>query len=432
MISVLSKPADEIGVADLQELIDTQVPEGEQIEFKERLPTDDGSPDRWVTRGDRIGRTAKHKILEEAVAFANASAGALILGIAESETKPSVAAEVCPIPQCVELAERLKLVFRDGVEPQVPNLEISAVPTDGDSGVVIIRVGKSRMAPHRVKPTRECTIRRFDRCDKMTMHEILDLTLILTQGKDRLKQRLADRQQRFPKEFDRLTGHTNSFGIRATAVPIVEGTIDFERVYGRHDVDAPRCKAIYVSNTGSHIALNDPFEFCPWKPRQRAVRSEFSNLSGGKLEFHSYQEIHCDGLIEFSLLTCPGGYGYAFYPSWLMIMFVTLATWADKVRNAASSPTIEYTLDIEICVNGEVVPVRCYEDDFTTRMRSFGRLGPDPIRLGYTLNESSEIARLAAVFEREFWNSIGEDYGFRNDRFILMPPEHQVRWGEED
>lgn len=72
MISVLSKPADQIGVADIQELIDSEVPEGDQIEFKEALSTKDGSPDRWVTGADKIGDRARNEILEEAVAFANA------------------------------------------------------------------------------------------------------------------------------------------------------------------------------------------------------------------------------------------------------------------------------------------------------------------------------------------------------------------------
>ena len=430
MISILSKPADQICVADLQELIDSQVPEGEQIEFKEALSTKGGSPDRWVTGAGKIGERARNEILEEAVAFGNAYGGSLVLGVAESKNMPPVAAEICPIPRCADLAERLKLALRDCVDPQIPSVEIFAVRTDGDEGVVIIRVGKSPMAPHRVEPTRACTIRRLDRCEKMTMREIQDLTLILSQGKDRLRQRLADRQQRFAREFDRLTGHTSSFGIRATAVPAVEGVIDFESVYGRPDVDAPRCKAIYVSNTGSEIPLNAPFEFCPWKPSQRAARSEFSNLSGGQLEFHSYQEIHCDGLIEFSLLTCPGTYGYAFHPSWLMIIFVTLATWADRVRNAASSPTLEYALDIEISNCGEVVPVRWYQEGLLTRTRKYGELGPDPIRIECKLTGLDDIARMAADFERDFWNSIGKDYGFRNDRFVLSPIEHQVRWGQ--
>ena len=73
MIAVLSKPADQIGVSDLNELIDSEVPESDQIEFKETLSTKDGSPDRWITHRDRIGEKARNQILEETVAFANAA-----------------------------------------------------------------------------------------------------------------------------------------------------------------------------------------------------------------------------------------------------------------------------------------------------------------------------------------------------------------------
>ena len=74
----------------------------------------------------------------------------MLLGIRESEAKPPVAVEIVPIQRCADLAERLKLVFRDRVEPQLPRIDIFAVPTEVESGVVIIRVGRSRLAPHRV------------------------------------------------------------------------------------------------------------------------------------------------------------------------------------------------------------------------------------------------------------------------------------------
>ena len=125
MIEVLSKPADQIGIDDIKALIASEVPEGEQIEFKESLPAKKQTLDPWITGKDEIGDPAKNKILEEVVAFANAHGGALLLGIKESDTKPPVAAKISPIPRCQDLAERLKLVFRDCVEPQLPDLRCS-------------------------------------------------------------------------------------------------------------------------------------------------------------------------------------------------------------------------------------------------------------------------------------------------------------------
>ena len=179
MIELLSMPAGQIDSSHIKSFVDSKVPEGEQVEFKQSLPAKDGKFDPWMSGEDKIGDRAKKEILEEVAAFANAHGGALFLGIKESDGKPAVAGEISPVPRCEELAERLKLVFRDCVEPQLPRLEIFAVPVKDGEGIVIIRVGRSRLAPHRVTKTLVCPIRRSDRCEKMTMREIQDMTLNL-------------------------------------------------------------------------------------------------------------------------------------------------------------------------------------------------------------------------------------------------------------
>ena len=67
MIDVISKPADQIGLSDIEALITSQVPEGEQIEFKESLPEKDKASDPWMEGKDRIGDRARNKVLEGAV-----------------------------------------------------------------------------------------------------------------------------------------------------------------------------------------------------------------------------------------------------------------------------------------------------------------------------------------------------------------------------
>ena len=177
MIELLSKPVDEIGTADIQALIDLEVPEGEQIDFKKEPPGERGKPDPWMNGGKMVNY-AKDRILKEVVAFANAYGGVLVIGIDESDTKPAVAARIAPVPRCVELAESLKLVFRDRVEPQLARVEIVGIETKSDgSGVVVIRVGKSRLAPHRITRTLICPVRRGDRSEEMRMREIQDMTL---------------------------------------------------------------------------------------------------------------------------------------------------------------------------------------------------------------------------------------------------------------
>ena len=348
MIAVLSKPADQVGVSDLEELINSEVPESDQIEFKENLSTRGESRDRWITDGDRIGKKAKDSVLEEAVAFANAYGGALLIGIRESESSPPVAAEIKPIPRCADLAERLKLVFRDCVEPQIPSVEIFAVPTAGDCGVVVIRTGRSRMAPHRVTTTLVCPIRRSDRCEKMTMREIQDLTLNMSRGLERLERKLSIRSERFEQEIQKFGAFpTQQFGIRATGLPVGE-EIRFDSVYGEDSLYEPWHQVVHINEDETEIQLNFPEPPSDWQPFLRAARTQRrSDDSYYKTRKYTYREIDCDGLVELGLFWCQAPSNPLQLPSsWPISMFANLAVWANKVRHEAASPTWEYALGL--------------------------------------------------------------------------------------
>ena len=210
MIDILTKPADQLGINDLQALIDSSVQEDERIDFKRDLSAETGQDPWYDCR--KLGKKAKTAILEGSVAFANAFGGALILGIDEKNSKngPGVANKISPIPRCADLANSLELIFRDCVEPHIPGLEIIPIRTQGDSGAVVIRVSRSRLAPHRVIPSLVCPIRRSDRCEKMTMREIKDLVLNLARGTEKLDTLLTERSDRFkgeiPETLDSFTG----------------------------------------------------------------------------------------------------------------------------------------------------------------------------------------------------------------------------------
>ena len=125
MIDILTKPADQLDINDLQALIDSRVQEDERIEFKRDLSVKKGQKDSWYDN-QKLGDKARDVILEKSVAFANAFGGALILGIEENESRngPGVANEISPIPHCADLASRLESVFGNCVEPHIPGLEI--------------------------------------------------------------------------------------------------------------------------------------------------------------------------------------------------------------------------------------------------------------------------------------------------------------------
>lgn len=421
MTSVLSKPSDQIDVADIQELIDSQVPEGQQIEFKADSRRDGDSSEPWISGGRPIRERARNRILEEVVAFANAYGGAVVLGIAESESKPPVAARICPIHRCADLVEQLKHKFRDCVDPQIPSLEIVAVRTDGDDGVVVIRVGRSRMAPHRVEPTRHCTTRRSDRCERMSMREIQDLTLNLSRGSERIERRFAERAKSFSQEFQRLEDARTGFGFRVTGMPVVEH-IKFDHIYGFEAVYRPPLRISFFGMPGPAPARSPS---PTWRPNLRAARSEYSTIFDGKTcTEYEYEEVHYDGLVECAMVSSGSGFETAIPVRY----FAIAAFWSDIVRRVAGAPSLEYILEFEMCIKGKYLPVQLgyrYRNTnnlvwFNRHDMEVGKLRQSPVKFPrYSLAESSDLARLVAIFERDFWNSIGVDFGLNEDAFLI-------------
>ena len=336
--------------------------------------------------------------------------GALVLGIVESGTRPPVAAQIAPIPRCLELAERLKQVFGQCLEPLIPSLEIFAVRSHGDDGVVVIRVGKSRMAPHRVEPTRHCTIRRADRCEKMTMREIQDLTLNTQRGLDRLEHRLSQRSKGYLQEFRRLSTPDEAFGVRATAVP-VDDDIMFDRVFGRSDLYRPPFQISWQGKI-SMITAKHPNS---WRPILRGARSDSGlheewTVLADDWPRYDYEEVHSDGLVEVVDMSCSD----TLNTGRVVAAFASVLIWADTMRNVASKPTSEYAVDVEIFANGRDLSLaggashRSFYGIF--QGEKFGRLPKGPTRFPrYSLPGSDEIPMLAALFEQDLWDAVGKD-----------------------
>ena len=413
MIEVLSKPADQISISDIESLIDSQVPESEQIEFKESLPAKKGNTDQRI-EGNNIGDRAKNEILKEVVAFANAYGGVCLLGIKESSTKPSVAAEISPIPRCAEVAESLKMVFRDRVEPQLPQIEIIPIKTDGENGVIICRVGQSRLAPHRVTRTLVCPIRRSDRCEKMSMREIQDLTLNISRGLERLERRLSERSERFQQEFERINEPEKSFGIRATAMP-VGNEIRFDRVFRHHQIIenlSEQWRPALQKKDGTRIYDEaQDTEPIHWRPILRGVRTErFSeDTYPHKLFEQIYREIHCDGLVELGHLSTYHQEReiLSLSPAYPLVLFANLIAQAHRVRNQAGVPMAEYAVEVEIHVRG--VPAIVPRKNFPIPL---GKLDPGTVAFPhYSLGDSDEGNDLLNLFYRDFLNSFGKDIG---------------------
>lgn len=415
-MDLLTKPLEEITYSDLQSVVNDRIAEGDQVEFKSDLPTKSGK-DKWMDGQKDIGTHAKNAILEEVVAFANAHGGVLLVGIEESPNNTGIANAINPVPKCSELASRFKLVFRDGVEPALPLLEIRSIEDSSGNGVLLIRVGKSREAPHRVKSTRECTVRRMDRCEKMSMREIQDLTLNTTRGLDRLRNKLEERKNRFRDEFNRFDTPENVFGVRVTGLPTDEQTL-IARIYSRGNID-PNYSLPHMNigregkaDQNMNYLLNDLSGL--YRPVLRGARKESTWFPS--FERFSFAEVYTDGLVEIGFLSTTDVFArFRLEPDWIVGLFGHVLAWIRKIRQNSMSLGLEYALeasfvvhnlDVKFGSNGSFMPV---EEVHL----------PEIVFPLYSFDTREEIKSLLVLFQRDLLNLVGWDTPEEQEDFYI-------------
>jgi Putative DNA-binding domain len=134
-MALMHIPLDRIDQSQLQALVSGKAEEALTIEYKRE--TYGGSD------------TDRGEFLADVSSFANARGGDLIIGI---DAPKGVPKELTPIIGNAD-GERLRLdqMARSGLEPRIPNLQIRSIPIDDGRGwVLIVRVPRSYVAPHRV------------------------------------------------------------------------------------------------------------------------------------------------------------------------------------------------------------------------------------------------------------------------------------------
>lgn len=133
---------DQIDHAALQSLIDQQRSEDHTIEYKERLPGNaDSEKVPWL--------------LKPVCSFANSEGGDLVIGMRTDQGRPAELVGVDIDADSIDGAMlRLDQALRSSIEPIVGSVRIRAVATSSGRLIVVVRVAKSWVAPHRVKNNR--------------------------------------------------------------------------------------------------------------------------------------------------------------------------------------------------------------------------------------------------------------------------------------
>ncbi len=206
MEDFFSKPLDHLEANDIKNLIDT--PEGQLFEIKSELPAEEGKNDPWYQipapgkSRKSPGDYAKQNIFKEVVAFANSEGGWLVLGLTETSDHPKRVKGIKTLPDCHELADRLKRAAYEWVDPPLPSLQCLGIEigkTTGE-GVIVFRVPRSIDAPHRLnksKRTQEAYKRVGDESKTMEMREIQGITLDMARGQERVDREFNNARDRY-------------------------------------------------------------------------------------------------------------------------------------------------------------------------------------------------------------------------------------------
>ena len=132
---MFEQPLDTIDEAALIRLIENQVSEDRDLDFKRDLP---GGKDEDT-----------REFLADVTAFANAQGGHILFGMGEAN---GVAADLPGVavddPDAAIL--RLEGKLQTGVEPRVIGVRAHWVPLGNSRGALILRIPGSLSAPHRV------------------------------------------------------------------------------------------------------------------------------------------------------------------------------------------------------------------------------------------------------------------------------------------
>ena len=136
---LLPAALEQITLADLQLLVDNEVQEGKSIEFKRELYRLDSATDKVKQH---------EELLKDVSSFANAEGGDLLIGVdAENGIAKSVCGFNCPNPDGLKL--QINELVQTWVEPRL-TCAIHSVKTEDNKWVLIIRLQRSLLAPHRV------------------------------------------------------------------------------------------------------------------------------------------------------------------------------------------------------------------------------------------------------------------------------------------
>jgi hypothetical protein len=133
----------------------------------------------------------KKELLADISAFANASGGDLLFGVDEDPDEPGLMGQIRGIKgQFDKIQLSIEQSLRMGVNPRIPGIRFHRIPIDDNAFVLLLRVPKSRVAPHMVTHSGDCRIYGRGAAGKaiISVQEIRDLVLSTESIEERLRR----------------------------------------------------------------------------------------------------------------------------------------------------------------------------------------------------------------------------------------------------
>lgn len=185
---MIPKPLNEIEWADIEALRDSGREEDDTIEFKGSFS---GGSD-FLLFNDKQQAVAVDGIAKEAIAFLNGRGGDIVIGAKEFENEHPKIKTLTPLPNVIQVVDRLSQALAAVIEPTQSILAVRAIacPVEVGAGVIVVRAPSSLRAPHRSKRQKDCYVRRGRESVPMPMDEVQDLTLLRTARRSEVLARL--------------------------------------------------------------------------------------------------------------------------------------------------------------------------------------------------------------------------------------------------
>lgn len=184
-MSIHDKDFESITEADLLQLIENKVPEGQRIEYKSnRL-----KPDQYS---------------EQISSFANSSGGDLFIGITENNGFP-IEINGVPLDNPDQEILNITTLMSDALDPSFKQGLVRCIPISDDRYVIAIRIPKSWDGPYRIKQTRKFMMRT--NANKIELNTAEIKKLILRNNKNDI----TDDYDKFREE--RIHISKNTYGI---------------------------------------------------------------------------------------------------------------------------------------------------------------------------------------------------------------------------